>query len=506
VALSFRARIVWGYLIQLAAILVLFSAALYVVLRWRLTEELDASLEEQLRYIATRLKVDDGDEIEFIYHEDEYPPDLLWQVALADGTVLARSRAHPDLDLKTLASESAAAYADESSDPLTFLDRRSMAGEPLRIAARQLSLGERPRRVEVEWKAHEETRIIEEKPPKPASRTFDVVLLAGRSLASRNESLLALTTILGIAIPATLAISLLSGLRLARKAIAPVERLSATAERIGPGNLSGRLPVGPESDEIARLAGVMNDMLRRIEEGFERERRFTSDASHELRSPLTALRGDLEVALRRERTAPEYRDTIARCLEDVRRVERLVAGLLVLARLDGAPLGEGLPIVDLRDALSAALPSLRHDGYAESAVRIDVASTSDKPLVAAEPELIEMLIRNLLENALKHGAPPVRVEIQTPSDVVELTVSDEGPGLPTSELERIFDRFYRVDRARSRATGGIGLGLAICQSIALAHGGSIRAQNDPKGGARFTVTLPRARSRLAFREVKASAV
>src|SRR5690606_35947616 len=103
-------------------------------------------------------------------------------------------------------------------------------------------------------------------------------------------------------------------------------------------------------------------------------------------------------------------------------------------------------------------------------------------------------------------APPVRVEIQTPSDVVELTVSDEGPGLPTSELERIFDRFYRVDRARSRATGGIGLGLAICQSIALAHGGSIRAQNDPKGGARFTVTLPRARSRLAFREVKASAV
>jgi signal transduction histidine kinase len=241
--------------------------------------------------------------------------------------------------------------------------------------------------------------------------------------------------------------------------------------------------VAPTADEIGRLARTMNEMLDRLEAASERQRHFVADASHELQSPLTSFRAQLEVALAHP-AATDWAVLAADLLADSERMERLVRDLLFLARVDSTPAPPAADPVDFDDIVLDEAARLR----AGTRVRLDTSRVSAAPVRGSRDELTR-LTRNLLENAARHAASTVCVGLTYSGETAQLVVEDDGPGVPPEQHERIFDRFVRIDDARSRHSGGTGLGLAIVKAIAERHGGTVAVQNGC-GGARFVVRLP----------------
>jgi heavy metal sensor kinase len=232
-------------------------------------------------------------------------------------------------------------------------------------------------------------------------------------------------------------------------------------------------------------------MLERLEDSFRRQRRFTADASHELRTPLTAIKGQVEVALERDRDAESYREVLRSVNADTDRMIRLVGSLLTLARADAGQVALHREDVELGGVVRNALDHVRPE-----AERAGVSLTLDgvrHVRVKVDTDLVLQLVLNLLDNAVKYtgdGKGLVAVSWREAGSFAELSVTDNGPGIPAEHLPRIFDRFYRVDKARSRADGGAGLGLSISRWIAEAHGGAIRVESVEGEGSRFTVSLP----------------
>jgi signal transduction histidine kinase len=278
----------------------------------------------------------------------------------------------------------------------------------------------------------------------------------------------------------------------ASRSTRPVRRMATVAGAVDAGELSTRMePEGPV--EARRLAESFNHMLDRLEEAFARQRTFTSDASHELRTPLTAIRGQIEVLSRsrQDATPEEVAATAAVVTREVDRMERLVDDMLLLAQLD-----EGLA----HDPRPTTVKALLADAVSglESGLDRDVeVGRAPAGTVPADRDRITQVIRNLVRNSAEHTAPGGAIRIAAaPGDngAVEISVSDDGPGIPVADRERIFVRFHRVERARDRRSGGTGLGLAIARAIVAAHGGHIWADDAPEGGARITFELPGYRS------------
>lgn len=283
---------------------------------------------------------------------------------------------------------------------------------------------------------------------------------------------------------ATLLAALLAGYLLAARTASPLRRFAATAAEVDAGDLSPRLESSPASAaELRTLAEAFNHMLDRLDLAFARQRQFVSDASHELRSPMTAIRGQIEVLARNDSPSPEeIRRVEAMTMAEMRRVERLLDDLLALARLDE----ETEPSMDdieaapfLRGLAAANHEHMEIGELASGTVRID-------------PDLIAQVIRNLLSNAHRHTGPDGRVSLSATAEGTVLTVmvDDDGPGVPGEERERVFDRFHRSESSRDRASGGSGLGLGIARSIVEMHGGRIWVEDSPLGGARVCFELP----------------
>jgi two-component system OmpR family sensor kinase len=285
---------------------------------------------------------------------------------------------------------------------------------------------------------------------------------------------------------AALIAALLAGYLLAARTAAPLRRFAGTASAVDAGDLSPRLEAGPEAAaELRTLADSFNHMLDRLEDAFARQRGFVSDASHELRSPLTAIRGQVEVLARDpDPDAAAVRQVEAATLAELRRVERLVEEMLALARLD-----EG--VGPARQELDAGAFLRETVAAAPGAARLGELVCGP---IEADPDLIARVIRNLIENARRHAGPIGAVVVSAVAvagNRLKVDVDDDGPGIPFTERERVFDRFHRSDASRARASGGAGLGLAIARAIVDAHGGSIRAGESPLGGARISFELPR---------------
>jgi two-component system OmpR family sensor kinase len=287
-----------------------------------------------------------------------------------------------------------------------------------------------------------------------------------------------------------------TGTLLARRALRPIDQIVRQARRIGEANLAERLPAAVTQDEIGRLVQTLNDMLARLERSFDVQRRFTADASHELRSPLSRLRAELEVTLRRPREGAEYEEALRSCLDEVERLSRLTDELLALARLDA---GEGqeppvsaplAPIVD--EALRRLAPEAHRRG-----VRVVV-----KPLPAlvarVAPGAASVAIANLLDNAVKFSAPGAEVAVGVEAEAGDavIAVADSGPGVGDDEVPRLFERFHRGAASRSSETPGVGLGLAISRALVERQGGRISVAPTPGGGATFTIRLPLASAPL----------
>jgi two-component system OmpR family sensor kinase len=278
----------------------------------------------------------------------------------------------------------------------------------------------------------------------------------------------------------------------AHRALRPVDEIVAQARRIGESNLSDRLPQPGSQDELGRLVDTLNAMLGRVERGVETQRRFTADASHELRSPLSRLRAEIEVTLRRPRDPSEYEETLKSCLEEVERLSRLTEDLLTLAHLDaqGKP-GPEAASVPLLPIVEAAVRRLS-DQARRGAVRVRVEGIGSALAVNVGPTAVGLALTNVLDNAVKFSPEggEVRVDVSRQGSEALIVVTDDGPGVTPGELARLFDRFHRGSAARESEAPGFGLGLAISKAVIESQGGRISAESASEGGAQFSIRLP----------------
>ena len=298
-----------------------------------------------------------------------------------------------------------------------------------------------------------------------------------------GDTIMALAAGLAVGIPVTTALVGAGTWVLVGRALAPVERMRRQAGDISAaaGPVPARLAAPASADELARLAETLNDMLDRLDASVRRERRLLADTAHELRSPVAAALARAELAARARPPAPEA----AALLDDVRRLARLVDDVLVLTRLSGRAADPGGPqeTLDLDDVVLAEAPAARpRDG-----VRLDLSRVSAARVVGNRT-LLERVVRNLLDNAVRHARSAVAVSLSDRDGTAELAVQDDGPGIPAADRATVFERFTRLDEARHRDAGGIGLGLAIVRDVVAAHHGTVTIE-DAGPGARVVVRL-----------------
>jgi signal transduction histidine kinase len=312
----------------------------------------------------------------------------------------------------------------------------------------------------------------------------EYVVRVAASLEDVEESTSAIVPLLLVGVPLlTLVVGVTTWVVVTR-ALSPVERIRREVETIGDERLDRRVPVPGSRDEIRRLAVTMNAMLERLEASRVRQRRFVSDSSHELRSPLASLRQSAEVARAHPEALPgtELADLV---FDESVRMQRLVDQMLLLTRVDEGRLDDRRREVDIDDLARTEAARLRNG------LVVDTSQVQDGRVVGDELALGQV-VRNLLDNAVRHARERVAVAVRREGSRVLLTVDDDGAGIPPEERERVFDRFVRLDEARARDDGGSGLGLAIVREISRAHGGEATVTGSPLGGARFVVDLPAA--------------
>ena len=313
-----------------------------------------------------------------------------------------------------------------------------------------------------------------------ATQQGQITLIAERSIGDVNRTVHSVTDDLLLGVPLLVAATALLAWWLAGRALRPVESIRAEAAAITATTMHRRLPEPDTHDEVGRLARTMNAMLDRLEELSTRQRQFVSDASHELRSPVAAIRAQLEVALHRGGQT-DWPRVARRVLDEDQRLEAAVQELLELARVEESHVAAPVE-VDVDDLVLEEAGRVRP-------VPIDTSRVS-AGRVTGDPGQLGRLVRNLLDNASSHARSRAAVAVSTGEGSVWLVVDDDGPGIPAEDRDRVFDRFTRLDEGRGRAGGGAGLGLAMVRAIAERHGGSVHLDDAPLGGARFVVRLP----------------
>jgi heavy metal sensor kinase len=455
VRLSIRWRLTLWNTLAFAALLACFAGLVYALLRGALLAQLDRSLESALGQLANDPRAAAAPEARLRYWIEEYKDHLgLWCAVYANGALHSRSAGMAERDVPPLPADLTGVWV--SNEDLPGLGRQ-------RVMARRMQVG---------------------------GLEYTVVLMA--PLAAADAELAQVRAVLLTAGPAALLLAAALAYALACKALAPVEALRRSADAVTAERLDRRLSAANPDDELGRLTHTINAMIARLERSFAEVRRFTADASHELRTPLTVLRSEVEVALGKDLTAAEHRRLLGGLLEELGRMSRLTDQLLTLSRRDAgvehfatAPLDLCALVAGVAEALGPLAESRR--------VRLEW-DAAGPAVVAGDGALLRLVFINLVDNALKYtpegGEVRVRVEERDGASVV--TVGDTGIGIPPEHLPHVFDRFYRVDKARSRAEGGTGLGLSIAQSIVKAHGGTITIHSPAGRGTVCTVTLPRA--------------
>jgi two-component system, OmpR family, sensor kinase len=444
------------------------SGVTIVTLRSILDREIDASILNIASIQAASLA--DGPSGDMHFHEWDITADeaasvrdlvQYAQVWDADGVSLLRSR-YMTVDLP--ADPDALAMA--SGGELTWA-RQDFEGSPVRTLYYPLErLG-----------AVHEAHVLQVAAP----------LARSNGMMRRTSVFLGLLTVL-------LAVGTFGGSWwLAGSAVRPIHEVIDQAEEIGGRSLDRRIQAYADTTEYTRLVEVLNTMLARLQSAFDAQRRFTADASHELRSPLTAMRGEVEVALRRPRSPEEYVEVLESTLEEVIRLSRISEDLLTLARSDSLSLVPAVEVVDVAEVVARVLERLQPTADQEEVELL--METPDPLVVTVDPGVLWQIVWNLTDNALRFtpAGGEVRLAVRDAGEKVVLTVDDNGPGVGP-QADTVFERFFQADAARTHRSepGGTGLGLAIVKALAEAHGGDVHAEDRPGGGARFTVTLAHA--------------
>jgi len=463
-ALSIRTRLTLWYSGLLLVILVAIGALSYSWLRRTVHQDLDASLLAVARAIR-----------------DTGAPDR----PESEVEALLREMLGPELYDKFFR------LLDPEGRPHTFGSRPRGDALPLSGPARARAARGESTLETVAGSGAEPLRVFT-MPIVRNGRVVDIVQV-GTSVRRAEAVLDRYLQTLLVLIPLGVGLAALGEAVIARIALRPVDEMTRTARRITAEDLSRRVERPGTGDEMERLAETLNGMLARLEAAFTQTRRFAADAAHELRTPLAALRGGIEVALRAERTPEEYRRVLASSLEEAERLIRLAEDLLLLSRSTAGPEVARAPL-DLEPLLLDVFDVGARLGQAAGvSVRIDTMAPST---VRGDATALRRALLNLVENAVKYTPPGGKVELglTTADGIAVLTVSDAGIGIAPADAERIFEPFVRLDAARARDTGGAGLGLAIARSIATAHGGTLSVESQPGAGSRFVLRLPLAQA------------
>ncbi|HEY3276853.1 MAG TPA: ATP-binding protein, partial [Syntrophorhabdaceae bacterium] len=316
------------------------------------------------------------------------------------------------------------------------------------------------------------------------------VVRVGMSRINLYRSATRFLLTMALLFPFALALAGGGGWFFAHRALGPVDRMIAGAREIGANRLHERLPLSGARDELDRLAETINNMLGRLDAAFSEMRQFTADASHELQTPLTILRGEMEVALRSRREPKEYKEVLESALEEVERLSQLVEGLLLLARSDAGVLKMDHAPVELAFLIEEVRRKMAPLAEAKS---VNLGLGRIEPAeVQGDYSHLRRLLLNLVDNGIKYNRPggSVRLSLGVTPEWAVLEVEDTGPGVAEEEKEKIFQRFYRSPEARSGGFGGSGLGLSMVRSIVDAHHGKIELESSPGKGSTFRVHLP----------------
>jgi heavy metal sensor kinase len=455
---SIKFRFTIWYLLVLAFLLIALSGGVYFYLSRSLYRSLDRSLairstqlcsiQEILESIRQGEFQEQLGEIVILYF---YSGDQLVEVS-APGIGVSLSH---EFVSKTIAGSSA------------FTTSQTAEGERLRLVAVSINLS------------------MLGPPPgiQPAA------LVIARSTRQIENILTRLVGTLAIAVLLTLALAAGGGIFLAGRALKPVEKIARTAQEIEETDLSRRISVNTK-DELGRLAATLNAMIGRLEKAFQRQRQFTSDASHELRTPLSVIEAESTLALQKERPPSDYRQSLETISQEARQMSSLIDRLLALARADAGKEQWNFTQVDLGKLitnLSADVGVLCQ----EKGLSLQLGQTQDLAVKGDEARLRELFM-NLLDNAIRYTPAPgtVSVSLRREGQMAVVAIKDTGVGIPAEDMPFIFERFYRVDKSRSRTEGGTGLGLAISRHIAEAHGGKIEVESQVGAGSTFSVSLP----------------
>lgn len=466
--MSLRLRLSLWYVLVLAGILVVFAGLLYAILSFSLLSEVDRRLQiraaDAQNSLVTALELQSdprvfisrGGRLVLPTADTFATPGVFVQLSTLDGVALTRSE---NLGAQTLVvappilaqvTRGEAVYAHLTKDRV-----------PLRVYIAPLTV---------------RGQVV-------------AAIIVAESLQGVTNTLRLLAFLLLAGMGAGLLLAFGGGALLSHHALAPIDRITQTAHTIARSNdLARRIETPPTRDEVGRLAATFNEMLGRIEELFRVQQRFVADVSHELRSPLTAIRGNLDLLRHGALTDATARaETLAAIESETARMQRLVQDLLLLAQADaGVPIEKR--VVELDTLL---LDVFRQARLNAGSVKV-VLGAEDQVQVIGDADRLKQLFLNLMDNAIKYtpSGGTVTLSFAREGTWARVAIADTGIGIPAADLPKIFDRFYRVDKARSREKGGTGLGLAICKWIVDAHGGRIEAKSQVGKGSVFTVWLP----------------
>ena len=462
--MTFRRRLSMATSLLCLSVLVLTGGGVYWQAKQAMRANLDASLLSVARFTVAALKMPDapvpvGDKTpEVLLLPSETGYEKFAQIEDSADQIIARTDnlrpnaplpAHPDRE--TRARDGHVVYGD-----------LKYRGVPLRA-------------VYYPFRDAENQRIL---------------AVIAISQEPNRRALDALVEALGLSLVLGAVLAGLGASRLARRLTAPLTEIAGAARSVGGASLGTRIPTVSPDAELQEITDVLNEMLARLEAAFAAQTRFAADASHELRSPLSNLRGTVEVALRRSRSNDEYRETLTTSLAEVERLSRLVSALMTLSRADSGQFALTLVPCDLGQIAAQAVAAHAARAAAQT-VSLTLSSTEPLP-VQGDADRLRQALDNLLDNALRYApaGSAVTLTATREGDRCAVQVRDSGPGLSDEDQTRIFDRFYRADESRARQSGGLGLGLAITKAIAEAHGGRVQVQSVPGAGAAFTLILP----------------
>jgi heavy metal sensor kinase len=450
-----RWRLTAWYAAILTVVIALFGLVIYTGLRHELNDNLHEQLAAETSLIAGAVQiVDGGPVLDWQDSQDPYEEQFarLWA---ADGALILDSAnlpANPAADQPLLDKVTSGAVQNGSVE---------------RLGQRYLTRAQ----------------------PLYDGPTLIGVLQVGHTTKDNADILRALIRLFLIAAPIVLAAAIWSGYLFAGRALRPVQSITALARDLDEADLSARLNLDLPNDELGQLATTFDAMLDRIDRAFDRQRRFASDAAHELRTPIGLMRSRVDVVLARDRTEEHYRAELERLRTELTRLSELAAALLTIAHVDAGQTPVSLSEFDLAPVAESVLTQFRAIATGSSP---ELTSRMPPTVVYADQDLMIQVLVNLVANAVAHtpAGGRVTVGVSQTTDVTLVWVEDTGCGIPSALRERVFDRFFRIDTGRTRAQGGAGLGLSICRLLMEAQGGSIRVAERSGPGTHIEIGLP----------------